>query len=153
METERDVVEFQEGEKALDRSVKAMAIMAGIALMGLMLVVCYAVFMRRVFNAPPLWGTDVASVAASEVDALRSEAVDIGCAYIRQVFGFACSLAGGPYGAPAHVVDIEVEDVGPPRLSGGEPCVETIHDWKDEGEQGEGVLHDAFIIEGCFVSL
>ena len=62
METERDVVEFQEGEKALDRSVKAMAIMAGIALMGLMLVVCYAVFMRRVFNAPPLWGTDVASV-------------------------------------------------------------------------------------------
>jgi len=62
VETERDVVEFEGAEKVLDRSVKAMAILAGISLMSLMLVVCYAVLMRRVFNAPPLWGTDVASV-------------------------------------------------------------------------------------------
>ena len=62
METERDVAEFEGGEKVLDRSVKAMALLAGSSLMVLMVVVCYAVLMRRVFNAPPLWGTDVASV-------------------------------------------------------------------------------------------
>ena len=60
METERDVVEFEGGEKILDRSVKAMAILAGISLMCL---VCYAVFMRRALNAPPLGGTDLASVS------------------------------------------------------------------------------------------
>ena len=62
METERDVVEFEGAEKVLDKSVKAMAIVAGTALMTLMVVVCYAGLMRRVVNAPPLWGTDVASV-------------------------------------------------------------------------------------------
>lgn len=63
METERDVVEFEGGEKVLDRSVKAMAILAGISLMWLMLLVCYSVFMRRVFNAPPLGSGDLASVS------------------------------------------------------------------------------------------
>ena len=57
METSDDVVEFEGGEKALDRSVRAMAILAGIALMWLMALVCYSVFMRRVFNAPPLGGS------------------------------------------------------------------------------------------------
>ena len=63
METERDVVEFEGGEKVLDRSVKALAILAGISLMWLMALVCYSVFMRRVFNAPPLGGGDLASVS------------------------------------------------------------------------------------------
>lgn len=63
METERDVVEFEGTEKTLDRSVRAMAIVAGLSLMWLMVLVCYAVFMRRVFNAPPLGGTDLASVS------------------------------------------------------------------------------------------
>lgn len=63
METERDVVEFEGGEKILDRSVKAMAILAGISLMWLMALVCYSVFMRRVFNAPPLGSGDLASVS------------------------------------------------------------------------------------------
>ncbi len=60
---ERDTVEFTGAEKALDRSVKAMAIVAGVALMWLMALVCYSVLMRRVFNAPPLGGTDLASVS------------------------------------------------------------------------------------------
>lgn len=63
LETEHDVVEFEGGEKVLDRSVKAMAILAGLSLMWLMCLVCYAVFMRRVMNAPPLGGTDLASVS------------------------------------------------------------------------------------------
>jgi TRAP-type C4-dicarboxylate transport system permease small subunit len=63
VETQRDVVEFEGAEKALDKSVKAMAILAGISLMWLMVLVCYAVVMRRVFNDPPLGGTDLASVS------------------------------------------------------------------------------------------
>lgn len=63
METSKEIVEFEGGEKTLDRSVKAMAILAGISLMWLMALVCYSVFMRRVFNAPPLGGTDLASVS------------------------------------------------------------------------------------------
>lgn len=63
LETEHDVVEFEGGEKILDRSVKAMAILAGLSLMWLMCLVCYAVFMRRVMNDPPLGGTDLASVS------------------------------------------------------------------------------------------
>ena len=63
LETERDVVEFEGGEKILDRSVKALAILAGISLMWLMFLVCYAVFMRRVFNAPPLGGDELAAVS------------------------------------------------------------------------------------------
>lgn len=63
METERDVVEFEGGQKVLDRSVKAMAILAGISLLWLMALVCYSVFMRRVFNDPPLGGGDLASVS------------------------------------------------------------------------------------------
>jgi len=63
VETGRDVVEFEGGEKVLDRSVKVMAILAGISLMWLMLLVCYSVFMRQVFNAPPLGGGDLASVS------------------------------------------------------------------------------------------
>lgn len=63
METSKDIVEFEGGEKTLDRSVKAMAILAGISLMWLMALVCYSVLMRRVFNAPPLGGTDLASVS------------------------------------------------------------------------------------------
>ena len=39
METERDVAEFEGGEKVLDRSVKAMALLAGSSLMVLMVVV------------------------------------------------------------------------------------------------------------------
>ena len=63
METGRDVVEFEGGEKVLDRTVKVMAILAGISLMWLMVLVCYSVFMRQVFNAPPLGGGDLASVS------------------------------------------------------------------------------------------
>ena len=48
METERDVVEFEGSGKALDRSVKTMAILADISLM---VIVCYAVLMRHVFNS------------------------------------------------------------------------------------------------------
>ena len=60
---ERNALEFTGAEKALDRSVRAMATLAGIALMWLMVLVCYSVLMRRVFNAPPLGGTDLASVS------------------------------------------------------------------------------------------
>ena len=63
LETERDVVEFEGGEKTLDRSVKALALLAGISLMWLMFLVCYAVFMRRVFNAPPLGGDELAALS------------------------------------------------------------------------------------------
>ncbi len=64
METERtEVAEFEGGQRALDRLVRAMALVAGASLMWLMLLVCYAVLMRRVFNAPPLGGTDIASVS------------------------------------------------------------------------------------------
>ncbi len=63
METETEVVEFTGGEKVLDRTVRAMALVAGASLMWLMLLVCYSVLMRRVFNAPPLGGTDLASVS------------------------------------------------------------------------------------------
>ena len=63
VETGRDVVEFEGGEKVLDRTVKVMAILAGISLIWLMLLVCYSVFMRQVFNAPPLGGGDLASVS------------------------------------------------------------------------------------------
>lgn len=56
-------VEFRGGQRVLDRSVRAMAILAGASLLWLMVLVCYSVLMRRVFNAPPLGGTDIASVS------------------------------------------------------------------------------------------
>tara|TARA_R110000868_G_scaffold32036_6_gene116915 strand:+ start:5059 stop:5583 length:525 start_codon:yes stop_codon:yes gene_type:complete len=63
VETERDVVEFNGGEKILDRTVTGMALLAGVSLLWLMALVCYSVFMRRVFNAPPLGSGDLASVS------------------------------------------------------------------------------------------
>ena len=60
METETEIAEFTGGEKLLDRTVRAMALVAGASLMWLMVLVCYSVLMRRVFNAPPLGGTDIA---------------------------------------------------------------------------------------------
>ncbi len=56
--------------------------------------------------------TDVAAVAASEVDALRGELIEVGRADVRLVVGFALGLTVGANRAPAHVVDVEVEDVG-----------------------------------------
>ncbi len=98
--------------------------------------------------------TDVASVAASEVDALTGESIEVGRADVGFVVGFALSLRVRADGAPAHVVDIEVEDVGPPRFSGGERCVETETSagCKDQGEKEERVFHGDLASEGCFVA-
>ena len=96
METETEIVEFTGGEKLLDRTVRAMALVAGASLMWLMLLVCYSVLMRRVFNAPPLGGTDIASVSLVPVAFL----------------GFAyCGWTGG------HIAVDVISALGRPRLT------------------------------------
>ena len=96
METETEIVEFTGGEKLLDRTVRAMALVAGASLMWLMVLVCYSVLMRRVFNAPPLGGTDIASVSLVPVAFL----------------GFAyCGWTGG------HIAVDVISALGRPRLT------------------------------------
>ncbi len=46
----------------LEKSVRFLALLGGVALMGLMCLIVYSVFMRRVFNAPPLGSYDIAEV-------------------------------------------------------------------------------------------
>jgi len=54
----------------------------------------------------------MASVAARKIDTLRGETVDVRRAHVGKSLGFANSLSVGPDRTPAHVVDIEVKNVG-----------------------------------------
>ncbi len=50
------------GQTILDRVAKFLALISGVMLLGLMCLIVYSVFMRRVFNAPPLGVYDTAEV-------------------------------------------------------------------------------------------
>ena len=55
-------IQTQGAIKILERIVKMLALIGGVTLMGLMCLIVYSVFMRRVFNAPPLGVYDTAEV-------------------------------------------------------------------------------------------
>ncbi len=82
---------------------------------------------------------DVAAVAAGEVDALRGELIEVGRADVGLVVGLALGLAIGADRAPAHVVDVEVEDIGTVGFRGGEPCGRVRG--KDQDEKAERDFH------------
>ena len=96
----------------IERAVRFLALLGGIALMGLMCLIVYSVFMRRVFNAPPLGSYDIAEVTLIPivffslaytsltkghiaVDLISSLASPIVVRWSDTIIGFICAVSIG----------------------------------------------------------
>jgi len=84
-------------------------------------------------------GADVASIAASEVDAFSGELIESRRADIRLVIGFTLGLPIRADRAPAHVVDVEIENVG--ALGFGGCKLGDRRGGKDQSERDERRFH------------